>query len=232
MLRLRFLLPGLLLLGSTWSLAETGAEGWLRYAPIGDGRVIERYHMLPGSVLSLNDSPIVRSAASELARGIDGMLGRKLEVETALPGKSAFVLGTVTELQTHFPHWNPGVELRPQGYAITSIHKHGHTYWLIAGADARGVLYGTFRLLEMIGEEKDLSSLSVSESPSAPVRWVNQWDNLNGTIERGYAGRSIFFDNGPRSCRPDAGWRLRAPTGFRRHKRHARLTTSMPTSRC
>jgi alpha-glucuronidase len=195
MLRLRFLLPGLLLLGSTWSLAETGAEGWLRYAPIGDARVIEQYHTLPGSVLSLNDSPIVRSAASELMRGIDGMLGRKLEVESALPDKSAFVLGTVTELQTHFPHWNPGVELRPESYAISSIHKHGHTYWLIAGADARGVLYGTFRLLEMIGEEKDLSSLSVSESPSAPVRWVNQWDNLNGTIERGYAGRSIFFDN-------------------------------------
>ena len=35
-----------------------------------------------------------------------------------------------------------------------------------------------------------------SESPAAPVRWVNQWDNLNGTIERGYAGRSIFFENG------------------------------------
>lgn len=196
MLRLRFLLPGLLLLGSAWSLAETGAEGWLRYAPIGDARVIEQYRTPPGRVFSLDDSPIVRSAESELVRGIGGMLGRKLEIETALPDESAFVLGTVTELQAKFPHWNPIVELRPEGYAITSIHEHGHTYWLIAGADARGVLYGTFRLLEMIGEQKDLSSMSVSESPSAPVRWVNQWDNPNGTIERGYAGRSIFFDNG------------------------------------
>src|SRR5271157_4722051 len=196
MLRLRLLLSGLLLLGSAWSHAETGAEGWLRYAPIGNARVIEQYRTMPGSVFSLNDSQIVRSAESELVRGISGMLGRKLEIETALPDESAFVLGTITELQAKFPHWSPAVQLRPEGYAITSIHEYGHTYWLIAGADARGVLYGTFRLLEMIGEQKDLSSLSVSESPSAPVRWVNQWDNLNGTIERGYAGRSIFFDNG------------------------------------
>ena len=73
---------------------------------------------------------------------------------------------------------------------------HDHTYWVIAGADPRGVLYGTFRLLEEIAEQHDLRSLASCESPSAPVRWVDEWDNLNGTIERGYAGRSIFFDHG------------------------------------
>ena len=40
-----------------------------------------------------------------------------------------------------------------------------------------------------------------SEAPSSPIRWVNQWDNFDGSIERGYAGRSIFFDNG--HVRPD-----------------------------
>ena len=29
-----------------------------------------------------------------------------------------------------------------------------------------------------------------------PIRWVDEWDNADGSIERGYAGRSIFFDNG------------------------------------
>jgi alpha-glucuronidase len=41
-----------------------------------------------------------------------------------------------------------------------------------------------------------VSTLDDSQSPSAPIRWVSQWDNLDGSIERGYAGRSIFFDNG------------------------------------
>ena len=37
--------------------------------------------------------------------------------------------------------------------------------------------------------------LNRTETPSAPLRWVNEWDNLDGTIERGYGGRSIFWDN-------------------------------------
>jgi alpha-glucuronidase len=34
----------------------------------------------------------------------------------------------------------------------------------------------------------------VRETPFAPIRILNHWDNLNGTIERGYAGRSIFWE--------------------------------------
>ena len=144
---------------------------------------------------SLDDSALAKSAESELARGIDGVLGRKLRVDSAIPADSAFVLGTITELKARFPDWKTAA-LRPEGYAIATVHEHGGVYWLIAGADARGVLYGTFRLLEGIAEQQELNSLEITESPSAPVRWVDQWDNLNGSIERGYAGRSIFFDNG------------------------------------
>jgi alpha-glucuronidase len=195
MRRIRFLLLGMLLLRGAWLPAETGAEGWLRYAPIQDSRMVAQYSSLPAGVLALDDSPVVQSAESELARGMDGMLGRKLRVETTLPSDGAFVLGTVTELRTQFPHWKPA-QLQPDGFALTVIHEHGHAYWLVAGADPRGVLYGAFRLLEEIAEQRDLNSLQIAESPSAPVRWVDQWDNLNGSIERGYAGRSIFFDGG------------------------------------
>ena len=34
------------------------------------------------------------------------------------------------------------------------------------------------------------------EAPAMPIRWVDEWDNANGTVERGYGGRSIFFENG------------------------------------
>src|SRR4029079_497711 len=38
--------------------------------------------------------------------------------------------------------------------------------------------------------------LDEKQTPYAPVRWINQWDNLDGTIERGYGGRSLFWDGG------------------------------------
>ncbi|HTJ30064.1 MAG TPA: hypothetical protein VL346_06175, partial [Acidobacteriaceae bacterium] len=66
--------------------------------------------------------------------------------------------------------------------------------WLIAGGTDRGELYGVFYVLEQIGEQKPLQE--TTQCPSAPIRWVNQWDNFDGSIERGYAGRSIFFDQG------------------------------------
>ena len=41
-----------------------------------------------------------------------------------------------------------------------------------------------------------MDPLDERTTPYAPIRWVNQWDNLDGSIERGYGGRSIFWENG------------------------------------
>ena len=57
-------------------------------------------------------------------------------------------------------------------------------------------MYGAFHLLEIVACGQPLPTKPITDSPSSPVRWVNQWENLDGTIERGYAGRSIFYENG------------------------------------
>ncbi len=66
----------------------------------------------------------------------------------------------------------------------------------IIGGDERGCLYGAFALLRRIACGQGLPSEPVREAPVAPLRMLDHWDNLDGTIERGYAGRSIFFDHG------------------------------------
>ena len=43
--------------------------------------------------------------------------------------------------------------------------------------------------------EKPLPS-NETQTPRVAIRWTNEWNNLDGTIERGYAGPSIFFENG------------------------------------
>src|SRR5262249_52638109 len=60
----------------------------------------------------------------------------------------------------------------------------------------RGLLYGVFALLSKIASGENISALDEVQQPYAPLRWINQWDNLDGRIERGYAGPSIFFENG------------------------------------
>src|SRR5205807_7975720 len=71
----------------------------------------------------------------------------------------------------------------------------GHRVVVVAGGGERGVLYGAFALLRRIAMREPIDALDVHEEPAAALRWVNEWNNLDGSIERGYAGASIFFEN-------------------------------------
>ncbi|MBV8072956.1 MAG: glucosiduronase, partial [Acidobacteriaceae bacterium] len=186
----------LLLLGNTPCNAETGAEGWLRYARIYDASAQARYSSLPASIVVLRPTPSLLAAQSELTRGVRGMLGRTLRNTTRLPDEDAFVLGTAGDLRTAFPSMPAPPSANGSGFRLCRVEKGGHRYWVIDGDGETGVLYATFRVLDHIAQLETLSPWSEEDAPSAPIRWVNQWDNLDGSIERGYAGRSIFFESG------------------------------------
>ncbi len=177
--------------------AETGEAGWLRYSPL-PLQIAQQYKADPQWIVVLGTSPVARSAASELARGLHSMLGENVRVATTLPQEDAFLLGTPAEIRRVLPGFQTDSPLAPEGFSVAPFVAHHH-YWVIAGGTDRGELYGVFRALEQIAESKFLTP--VAESPSSPIRWVNQWDNFDGTIERGYAGRSLFFENG--HVRPD-----------------------------
>ena len=57
-----------------------------------------------------------------------------------------------------------------------------------------GVLYGAYRLLmaRAVGEALPTGV----QQPRYPLRMINCWDNAEGDIERGYSGRSLFFEGG------------------------------------
>ena len=58
-----------------------------------------------------------------------------------------------------------------------------------------GLLYAAYRLVTALvcGESM---ALPVSSAPKYALRMINCWDNMDGSIERGYSGRSLFFENG------------------------------------
>ena len=179
---------------------------WLTYAPVDEGRVFPPLRAnspgapvfstgaVPDTVLRLGDADVEKTAEEELARGFRGMLGRvvrETRSEEGLKESKAFlVVGTESEVET----WRPRLK-SPKAIAVDGfrLRRDGDAI-VVAGGDARGALYGAFALLRLIAQERSLAALDVSEAPSAPVRWTNEWDNPNGSIERGYGGRSIFFD--------------------------------------
>ena len=176
--------------------ADTGYKGWLRYSKIYNAADRKEYDRLPAVAVALGDSPVIQSARHELVRGFRGMLGRTLREDNNLPDENAIVLGTIPEIRTA-SHGNfPDAHLRDDGYLLKTATLNGHVCLVVAAANDRGVLYGTFALLRRIALREPVAGLNIISEPAAPIRWVDEWDNLNGTVERGYGGRSIFWNDG------------------------------------
>jgi alpha-glucuronidase len=204
---------GLLALAILASLhAETGRDAWLRYRPV------ENPPVLPAVLATAGDSPLVSHAGEEILRGLRGMTGRTMRLQSGLPKESAIVLGTLNELQGTFPELTQ--KLTSDGYWLKRSRAGGNEYIIVTANNDRGVLYGAFALLRKIALGQNLANLDEHQSPSAEIRWVNQWDRLNGTIERGYGGRSIFWD----------GDRARVDLG--RVREYGRLLASLGINGC
>jgi len=76
------------------------------------------------------------------------------------------------------------------------IIKRENNTLAIIGQNPLGALYGVFALLREISIGTDVESLDIKDSPAYKLRMINHWDNMDGKIERGYAGNSIFFKDG------------------------------------
>ena len=154
-----------------------------------------------GAAAWLRDTPADRAAASELQRGLSSMLGRKFVIEpldsSHSPGETedAIILGSISNLNRLFTIDQNGAPLSGEQYRVKQVRSNGRTLLEVIGATPASEMYATFHLLEEVGADKPIPA-DDRQAPSAPIRWVDEWDNLDGSIERGYAGRSIFFDAG------------------------------------
>ncbi|MCL1989225.1 MAG: alpha-glucuronidase [Firmicutes bacterium] len=65
----------------------------------------------------------------------------------------------------------------------------------ITGGDKIGLLYGVYKFLTLLRQNIDVTNISLNDQPTVANRILNHWDNIDGSVERGYAGKSIFFRN-------------------------------------
>ena len=179
-----------------WELqAQTPLKGWLTYTRL-TAQDAQKYRSLPAAVVIAGRSAVLQSAQQEVIRGVRGMLGRTLRAESGEPVEPSIVLGTLAELRARGFAERPPAALVLDGFWLADARVRGIPCIVIAAINDRGVLYGAFALLRAMARAQSLDALSEVQQPSAPIRWINQWDNPDGSIERGYGGRSIFFVHG------------------------------------
>ena len=166
--------------------AEDGYRLWLRYNTIDDLRLLQEYRQqLTGLVLNPS-TDILRSAAKELTTALEGLLGKKITTSQTITTGS-IVVGT----HAQFPILSD-TALGEEGFIIrTTLYQQKKITLITANTDA-GVLYGVFHFLRLLQTHQPINNLSISSRPHINHRLLNHWDNLNRTVERGYAGNSIW----------------------------------------
>jgi len=112
------------------------------------------------------------SACDEMIRG----LGGKPRILSGVFRESAIVLGTLNRLPSG---WGLKADLAPDGYWLKTIESGGVRYTIVTAPNERRVLYGAFALLRKISLGESVATLDERQSPATPVRWVNEWDNLD-----------------------------------------------------
>ncbi len=170
---IRTILP--LLLCCAALQAETGEDAWLRYTP---------HANVPLTFMTSARSPVMNGVRDEWARAVRAMSGQEARaVTTPQDGTVEFTIRT-------------DANLAPDAFWLKSDMANGRRVTTVTASNDRGVLYGMFALLRRMETGESIANLDDRETPYVTQRWVNEWDNLDGSIERGYGGRSIFWDDG------------------------------------
>lgn len=176
--------------------AQTGQDAWLRYERLRP-EVAAEYSAVPRRVVTVGNSAVLNSAEQELLWGLRGMLpGDFQAAATAAEYEPVIYLGMLASLRTVFKDMLSPANLTEDGYFILAIDRAGTPGFLISGRSDRAVLYGAFAFLSKIARGQKLNTFRETQNPSNTIRMVDQWDNLDGSIERGYAGPSIFLAQG------------------------------------
>lgn len=181
-----FILPG--------SFAEDGYRLWLRYDRIDDANKVAEYTASVNEILFPGNSPTLNAARAELTSGLSGLLGKTIPLVEKASQKKFLIAGS-PESSPLIASLNLDDDLEaagPEGFLIRSFKAQGKEGIAIAAQTDVGVLYGVFRFLRLLQTRESLNKLSISESPLTEYRLLNHWDNMDRTVERGYAGFSIW----------------------------------------
>ena len=97
------------------------------------------------------------------------------------------------ELESAFPGWDLTLTLSP-GMGDTWVYDRIGRSVILTGGET-GLLYGAYALIRAGLAGRALPE-HLESAPAYGLRMIDCWDNLDGSIERGYAGRSLFFEGG------------------------------------
>ena len=174
--------------------AENGYDLWLRYQKVDNSQLLNSYSKTLAKLNFPVNSATLTEAKKELQQGLDGLLDTNLP-ETDGISKGTLLVGTPASskvLSGIHAITNEISGLGDEGFLIKTLKVNGTPCTVIAARKDMGVMYGVFHFLRLLQTQSDIKELNITQMPKLQRRMLNHWDNLNGPIERGYAGYTLW----------------------------------------
>jgi len=170
---------------SSLAFSQHGYELWLDYNEIEDQQTKEKYSSYLNHIETSSNSPTIKVIIEEIELARKGFNVADLHTKN---GK--LLIDVVQNLPSSVKKQIDSSNLSDEGYIIKTFAKENTI--VITGKTDIALLYGSFALLREMQQRHNIDNLHIEESPKIQKRVLNHWDNLDRTVERGYAGFSIW----------------------------------------
>ncbi|PTS99832.1 alpha-glucuronidase, partial [Flavobacterium sp. HMWF030] len=174
--------------------AQKDYKLWLQYHKIQNAAIASEYKSNLQGIVSLGSSATSKISLTELETGISDMLGNKPEVKSVINGENNLIFGAQTNLNSDLQKifQSDFTQINNEGFIIKSVLLKNKKQIVITGKNDVAVLYGVYIFLRLMQTNKSIKSINIVDAPKTNIRILNHWDNLDRTVERGYAGFSLW----------------------------------------
>jgi len=192
MTSLRFVFLFILISFSAW--AQKDYKLWLQYNVVSNSAIASEYKNNLKKIVVLGNSETIKIAEKELKIGFLDLFGNILEINSDIKGENNLIIGSQSSLNAEVKKEvkSDFDKINTEGFIIKSISLKSKKQIIITGKNDIAVLYGVFNFLRILQTNKSIQNLNIVDSPKTNIRILNHWDNLDRTIERGYAGFSLW----------------------------------------
>lgn len=177
---------------SSLARGDDGYRLWLRYDRVPQSDITRLREQFSSLVIEGN-SPTLDAIRTELTTAATGLLGNT-PLDNQVQQNGAVIVGTpkTSKVIAGLSLQHQLATLGDEGYLIRSVKIGPYATTVIAANTEIGALYGSFHFLRLVQTLQPIAKLNITERPRLRLRVLDHWDNLDGSIERGYAGRSLW----------------------------------------
>ncbi|MDZ7723819.1 MAG: alpha-glucuronidase family glycosyl hydrolase [candidate division KSB1 bacterium] len=171
--------------------ADSGYGLWLKHAKLENVQQCMQLRSSVTGVVVNGSSETAEIIAQELKTGLSGLTGKDIPLVDSVTDSGLWV-GTLQQLSRISDNILIPSSLTADGFMIRNGVLNGHPVLIITGHTEISLLYGSFHLLRLLQNQQPLDDIYVVSNPKIKFRLLNHWDNPDRSVERGYAGKSLW----------------------------------------